>query len=116
MGTRTSYDFESFKRWYEEENGRIEVRKIVCPACDGNGRYVNPAIDSHGLSTQDFAEDPDFEEGYFTGRYDIVCEYCDGQNVVDEPVDEQVQKAWQDQKNEEAADRRTQWFEMGCPE
>ena len=61
--------------------------RIVCPLCDGRGTHVNPAIDGHGLSHEDFAADPDFAESYFAGVYDVRCEYCHGARVVDE-VDE----------------------------
>ena len=64
---------------------------IVCPRCNGSGSHVNPAIDGHGLSSEDFAEDPDFEEAYFSGRYDVRCEECHGNNVI-EIVDEEACK------------------------
>jgi hypothetical protein len=63
-------------------NATIPDGLIVCPICEGKGKYVNPSIDSHGLSAEDFAEDPDFAEDYFRGTYDIVCKCCAGRNVV----------------------------------
>ena len=54
----------------------------VCPTCDGNGTHVNPSIDAHGLSREDFDGDPDFEESYFAGDYDVSCAECGGQRVV----------------------------------
>jgi hypothetical protein len=59
----------------------------VCPVCQGRGSYVNPAIDGNGLGADDFAEDPDFEESYHAGVYDITCVNCGGHKVVD-AVDE----------------------------
>jgi len=56
----------------------------VCPVCRGRGTHVNPSIDSHGLSREDFENDPDFAEDYFSGVYDVVCYECDGANVVAE--------------------------------
>ena len=58
--------------------------KIVCPTCRGEGSHVNPAIDSHGISSEEFAEDPDFEAAYFGGLYDVTCHECEGKNVVDD--------------------------------
>ena len=55
---------------------------MVCPVCEGEGKTVNPAIDCQGLTREDFAEDPDFEESYFRGDYDITCRACHGQRVV----------------------------------
>jgi hypothetical protein len=54
----------------------------VCPVCDGEGKTVNPDIDSHGLTREDFDEDPDFAEDYRSGLYDITCRACSGQRVV----------------------------------
>ena len=58
---------------------------IVCPRCDGRGSYVNPSIDAHGISPEEFHEDPDFAEDYFRGSYDITCVECNGTNVVLKP-------------------------------
>lgn len=54
----------------------------VCSTCDGEGKHVNPDIDSQGISPQEFAEDPDFEEAYFGGFYDVVCFECQGNRVT----------------------------------
>jgi hypothetical protein len=54
----------------------------VCGTCDGRGKHVNPAIDAHGISSQEFAEDPGFAEEYFSGMYDQTCNECDGRRVV----------------------------------
>lgn len=54
----------------------------VCPVCDGKGSHVNPSIDCNGLTGEDFAEDPDFAEDYFSGRYDQACNRCGGRTTV----------------------------------
>lgn len=54
----------------------------VCDLCEGRGKVVNPSIDASGLSAEDFAEDPDFAEGYMSGRYDIVCPQCRGRTTI----------------------------------
>ncbi len=54
----------------------------VCDRCGGTGKHVNPSIDSHGISPEEFNEDPDFRESYFSGVYDITCEACAGEKVV----------------------------------
>ena len=66
----------------EEGLGKIPKHRIVCPQCNGNGKYVNPNIDRHGLSYDDL--DDDQWEMYRTGGYDVTCGYCKGRNVVDE--------------------------------
>jgi RecJ-like exonuclease len=60
----------------------IPARFEVCETCNGKGSHVNPSIDSHGLSREDFDEDPDFAESYFAGDYDVPCNECDGRRVV----------------------------------
>lgn len=54
----------------------------VCWRCRGTGSHVHPAIDGHGLSSEDFDADPDFEEAYFAGAYDVTCDECGGERVV----------------------------------
>lgn len=62
-------------------------RKEVCWRCDGRGTHTKPGIDDHGLTAEDFAEDPDFAEDYYRGRYDVTCSVCKGRNVIDVPDD-----------------------------
>lgn len=54
----------------------------VCGTCSGHGTAVNPSIDCGGISDDDFRADPDFEEAYFSGMYDINCPECEGKRVV----------------------------------
>lgn len=63
----------------------LPSKRIACPTCRGKGTRVNPAIDAHGLSREDFDADPDFAEAYFSGRYDVTCDECQGANVVEVP-------------------------------
>lgn len=60
----------------------VPARFVVCPSCDGKGSHVNPAIDCGGLSREDFDDDPDFEEGYVSGNYDVQCYTCHGKRVI----------------------------------
>lgn len=66
----------------EYESVAVKLRFEVCPTCDGRGSHVNPSIDCNGLSREDFAEDPDFAEDYFSGMYDVPCYQCGGENVA----------------------------------
>ena len=73
----------------EDEEGVEIVMEIpfvwaVCGTCGGKGRHVNPNIDRHGLSREDFDEDPDFAEDYFNGAYDQPCSRCGGSRVEPE--------------------------------
>lgn len=60
----------------------LPAKRVVCHRCDGSGFHVNPSVDGHGLSSDDFDQDPDFREAYFSGRYDVECEECKGERVV----------------------------------
>ena len=60
------------------------IEWIVCSLCEGRGEYVNPSIDSHGLSREDFDEDPEFRSDYFSGVYNMPCELCKGRAVEPE--------------------------------
>ena len=61
---------------------QLPAKFEVCPHCQGAGTHVNPAIDGNGLTAEDFAEDPDFHEGYMAGVYDVACERCGGDRVI----------------------------------
>lgn len=60
----------------------LPAKYEVCDTCDGKGSHVNPSIDAHGISGEEFADDPDFEESYFEGHYDVTCYGCGGARVV----------------------------------
>jgi|CXWL01.1.fsa_nt_gi hypothetical protein len=66
-----------------EETVEVPTKRALCPTCDGKGTTVNPAVDSHGISPEEFAEDPDFEEAYFRGDFDVRCRECGGEKVID---------------------------------
>jgi hypothetical protein len=92
----------------------------VCYRCDGTGKHVNPSVDGHGISREEFAEDPDFEEAYFRGDYDVTCSECGGNRVVPVIDETHLRKrqrvilaAIREAAREDAADRRTQMAESG---
>lgn len=62
----------------------VSFKYEVCRLCGGRGSHVNPSIDADGLTADDFANDPDFEESYFRGDYDVTCNACHGDRVVPE--------------------------------
>lgn len=71
----------------EEEDVEVPCKFEVCPNCNGHGSHVNRSIDCNGISDQDFSEDPDFEEAYFGGAYDVRCDECGGDRVMPVPAD-----------------------------
>jgi hypothetical protein len=76
--------------WTNDDDKEIEtefpVKFEVCDRCHGKGRHCNPAIDGNGLTREDFERDPDFEESYFAGVYDVPCEECHGRRVMAVPA------------------------------
>lgn len=60
----------------------LPARYEVCTTCRGKGKHVNPSIDAHGISREEFDEDPDFMEDYLSGFYDVTCYECHGKRVV----------------------------------
>lgn len=91
----------------------------VCPTCEGRGSHVNPSIDSQGLSAEDFAEDPDFEEAYFSGAYDMPCSECHGQRVVPkcaepscrEPAMAKERGGWSDHRDNLTGEHHTTCYD-----
>ena len=59
----------------------LHLKRTRCGLCDGRGVHVNPSIDSHGISAEEFDEDPDFRDEYFSGTYDMTCYECKGSGV-----------------------------------
>jgi hypothetical protein len=60
------------------EDQYFKAKWIICGWCEGSGQTTNPSIDSHGISSEEFAEDPDFHRDYFAGKYDVGCGECNG--------------------------------------
>lgn len=69
----------------DDEEHLLPGKFQVCTRCRGVGMHVNPAVDGNGISPDEFAQDPDFEESYFRGDYDVQCEACHGERVVAVP-------------------------------
>jgi hypothetical protein len=93
---------------------------VVCSTCDGKGSHVNPSVDSHGISSEEFAEDPDFREEYLAGRYDVPCYECQGLRVVPAPDEDHLsprqRRAVEHQRTaqrERVADARYRYMESG---
>lgn len=88
---------------------QLPTRWVVCPVCNGEGSHVNPAIDAHGLSAEDFAEDPDFAEDYMAGAYDQPCNRCQGRTTAREVdvdrIPAEYRALYERQLRDEAADR-----------
>jgi hypothetical protein len=55
----------------------------VCGTCNGKGRHVNPGVDAHGITAEEFDRDWSYEEreGYFRGDHDVTCVECKGRRV-----------------------------------
>jgi hypothetical protein len=97
-------DFE--KEGVAEEDVTVAVKFEVCPTCCGKGTFVNPDIDRHGLSREDFDNDPEFEEDYRRGRYNVQCTHCEGARVVPVAVDKTMRERIQTQLRERLRSER----------
>ena len=62
----------------EKHGVQFRISKKIAGNVMVEGTMVNPSIDAGGLSYDDFYGDPDFEEDYFSGRYDVQCSACHG--------------------------------------
>jgi DNA-directed RNA polymerase subunit RPC12/RpoP len=109
---------------YDEDGIEVYLEKTkyeVCPRCGGKGSHVNPNVDGHGISPEEFAEDPEFRENYFAGVYDVACCECNGKRVVkvidwENPENKKYRKLYEQYLQDEA----DYWAEvemerrMGC--
>lgn len=117
----------------EEVCVSLPHKNEVCPKCEGHGTHLTESIGSHAYSQEEFEEafpcGSEEREHYFRrgGMYDVICTVCGGKNVV-LVVDEAActtpeqkahlkayKKAERERAREEAEDRRTMWYESGCP-
>ncbi|MBK7823323.1 MAG: hypothetical protein IPJ61_20265 [Tessaracoccus sp.] len=104
----------------EDGDGTVAFRLVyeVCGTCNGRGSHVNPGVDAHGITAEEFDEDPEFREEYFAGSYDVTCCECQGRRVVAMPDDANNAPelmlrlhAWQ---REERSSQREREAEMRC--
>ena len=107
--------------YLEKEDGTVEEFRLptkwgVCHVCNGAGTHVNPSIDCNGLTSEDFAEDPDFAEGYFRGDYDQTCNACQGRTTVQEVdwdrLTPEQTKAYERQLDQDARDEQERRAEI----
>ncbi len=111
-----------FDRVYDEVEIEVPFKWGVCSTCNGKGKHVNPAIDSHGISQEEWDRDWSDEdrEAYFNGRYDVICSECGGKRVVPEPDENQCHKMILEYINNKIADEHNYAREclqermMGC--
>lgn len=99
---------------YEEMVVEIPIKLEVCQSCQGRGKMVNPSVDGDGWTRHDFDEDPDFEEAYFSGDYDILCPNCGGDNVEACPDKSRMtpeQAGWWNTYCKNARDRHMSYLE-----
>lgn len=106
--------------YLEDKEHTIRLKWGVCGTCGGKGNHVNPSIDAHGISAEEFQEDPGFEEDYFRGVYDMNCYECGGRTtspVIDEKrTPEETLRFMNDWFRSEASHRAetTAELRMGC--
>ena len=97
----------------EEHEVTVPFKWVVCDVCEGKGKHVNPSVDAdHGITVQEFDDDPQFEEAYFAGTHDITCNQCHGRRVVPEPED--ALEELEDHRRSEAEYRRECEMERRC--
>ena len=102
---------------YEDDDGEEITIDLpgtyeVCHRCRGKGTHVNPSIDGHGISAEEWANEWDQEdrETYLSGGYDVTCEACGGLRVewiVDvEAMPKDLRERYKEWLSEEAEYRR----------
>lgn len=67
-----------------EEIVQFPAKFELCPTCNGKGSHVNPGIDSHGITSDEWHNNWSYEEReqYMSGGYDVSCYECNGRRVV----------------------------------
>jgi hypothetical protein len=110
----------------EEETFKVPSKFEVCSECEGHGtdRGRSVECDGGGFTASEWneicAEDDEFAENYFSGRYDRTCECCKGLRVVQvidrDLADPNVIKRYDEkmQFDAENAAMRQAEMRMGC--
>jgi hypothetical protein len=112
---------------YADQVVEVPGRFEVCSKCQGEGTQLYGSLDGLAIPAEHFAEDPDFAEDYFGGRYDVQCSLCNGKRVELVPDVENMTfgekrhyvrwlKSEARRLQEEYDDRMTRWYESGCPQ
>lgn len=85
------FDKQKMTKTYVLENEDGEEKEYsfpavmkVCGTCEGKGTHVNPSIDAHGITAEEWDRDWSYEDrdNYMNGFYDVTCYECGGNNVV----------------------------------
>ena len=82
----------------EDEDGneiQLPIKRIICPRCDGYGHHDHPAF-SNGITASEWNSDDwddDSRADYLRGRFDVRCDECGGNNVVDVPDEDRMTPA-----------------------
>lgn len=72
----------------EEREVEIPVEFEICGTCEGKGRHVNPSIDAHGITEDEWSQwSSEEQETYLSGGYDVECHECAGKRVVPVPAE-----------------------------
>lgn len=79
----------------DEQEGEIPARYEVCTRCGGEGKYTNPNVDGHGITSDEWEHEwsEDEREAYLSGAYDVPCEVCNGDRVVLVPDESRADRA-----------------------
>ena len=74
-----------------EEEVKLPAKFVLCDKCRGKGTHVNPNIDGHGITQEEWERDLSEEEkeSYLSGDYDVTCYKCNGEKVT-KVVDEKA--------------------------
>jgi hypothetical protein len=100
---------------------KVPTTRVVCDRCNGYGHHGNPSFD--GTTVDWWLEGDDTGESfdnYMSGAYDVSCEECHGERVLDqldeEAMSPEMLAEWESYCRAEYEDRAERDAErrMGC--
>jgi hypothetical protein len=115
--------------WHEgEKTVELPAMWDICNRCKGEGTHINPNIDGHGITGEEWYGpdwDDESREAYMSGGYDVACEAgCTAGKVLvpdeeackQEPLKSLLEK-YKEQQDRNARydreDRHTRYMESG---
>jgi DnaJ-class molecular chaperone len=65
----------------------VDTVRAVCPTCNGYGSHFRSDLDENEMIDM-FEQDGDYDSyiSYKKGAFDQRCTQCNGQKVIDEPI------------------------------
>jgi hypothetical protein len=81
----TDFDFDIVRKSANEVTfmGKVHLLEPKgCVNCDCQGKHLYGSMKGHAYTQEDLSEDPELLPDMLDGKYDVSCEFCDGNGYL----------------------------------